>query len=167
MGITDSILIPFFWAVFGVILSLIVPDILFTLKQRLYPNRLNKKWFTEYQGFDHGKDVWVKENVNAVVKNKEIRFTTSIDGKLKHIIEGSIVKENYIIGVWKSTEKSTDDGVCMYMVSPRGDTIYGYWLGQDKVGGRRVGRRVFARNQKDINEAKVLLNAMQQPEFID
>lgn len=162
----NSWLIQFLWALIGALLSLLIPDILFWLKHN-HRNGLLGKWYSEYQGFEQKKGIWITEVVEISISFGKLHFKNmNNSSKFKYTGEGILTKEIYITGKWESIQPgSSDVGIFMLTVSPRGDSIYGYWIGPDKVGARRIGCWVLAREQEGINKAKTLLETMQHPEL--
>lgn len=164
----DLVLTQFFWALVGALLSSLIPDILFWLKHS-HRNGLLGKWYSEYQEFEQNKGTWVTEVVEISISFGKLNFKNmNNSSKFKYTGEGSLFKETYIIGKWEYIQPSGSDvGTFMLTVSPRGDSIYGYWVGPDRSGARRICRWVLAREQEGIGEAKKSLETMRHPELIN
>ena len=156
------------WLVFGAIFSLAltygVQLFLLWIKNRKRPE-LFKDWKSQYQGIDEKPGVWVSEDLVFDTKFGKIRIKNknSSEGYIYTAI-GRLVQNNYIVGDWESIRPGANAYGCFVLtISAQGDSMYGYWVGNDRTGARRYGRWVIALNQSSIEETKALLEQMRKP----
>ena len=157
----------FGWMVFGAIFSLVlsygVQQFLLWLKNRKRPE-LFKEWKSQYQGIDEKPGTWVSENLTIDTRFGKIRISNkdSSEGYVYTAI-GRLVQNNYIVGDWESIRPGANAYGCfMLTISAQGDSMYGYWVGNDKAGARRYGRWVVAATEPKLDEAKELLELMRK-----
>jgi hypothetical protein len=91
-----------------------------------------------------------------------LRIKNSSEG-YNYTAIGRLIQNNYIIGDWESIRPGANAYGCfMLTISAQGDSMYGYWVGNDKAGARRYGRWVIAQTQLAIDETKILLEQMRK-----
>jgi hypothetical protein len=155
------------WAVFGAVLStmlaFVVPIIISSAHYRGRTDLLGS-WKSSYQGIDEPQDTWVNEEILIDTHYGKLRLKNSNSSEgYDYTATGELAPGNHIIGQWLSIRRGANANGCfMLTVSGQGESMYGYWVGSDKVGARRYGRWVLARAEGGINEARKHIDEMRK-----
>ena len=148
-----------FWAVLGAVLStglsIFVPTAASWIRYKRRPEILGA-WKSAYQGIDEPQGTWISEDLYIDTHFGKLRLQNSNSSEnYKYTANGRLISGSHIIGEWASIRPGANaKGGFMLTVSGQGDSMYGYWVGSDKVGARRYGRWVLARTEQGITDAK-------------
>ncbi|MEE9339456.1 MAG: hypothetical protein V3U87_15385 [Methylococcaceae bacterium] len=149
---------PLLWAIVGAILSAIlssgVPILVSWIKYKARPELLGN-WKSAYQGIDESHDTWVTDYIFIDTHYGNLRFKNSNSSNdYDYTAKAKLIRGNHLIGDWISKRPGANaKGGFMLTISGQGDSMYGYWVGSDKVGARRYGRWVLARTEDGIADA--------------
>ncbi|MGH8610162.1 MAG: hypothetical protein ACREX9_22960 [Gammaproteobacteria bacterium] len=144
-------------AVVGTVLSIYVPA---WRERRQYKRRKEffGTWLSAYQSLDHWPK-WVDERVNIDLDLHRFRIDNSSNGAAyDYIAYAELVERTYLKGQYYSNRPGANAfGAFVLCISPRGNMLYGYWIGPNDRGERRYAGWVIGRTRDDIQTAKKLL----------
>ncbi len=159
MDIGINIIITLVGALIGAALSVLIP---IYLSYRRYGKGpiVTGQWVTSYQEASTEDHPWVREDIKFELRAGKLHFATYNNVKNDEIEgEAEIVGGEHIVGRWRQKENhGADRGVLMLSIAPNGKLMYGFWTGMTETGERRFGGWVHARNLKDLDHGKKLLN---------
>lgn len=119
-------------------------------------------WNSTYEGIDEPPDTWITEQVSFSVKRGKLYFKNSNSShNYNYSGTAKIIHRVFISGEWESIRTGANaNGIAMLTVSSQGQFLYGYWVGLDKLGGRRYGKWVLARSESGLIEAKGIMSTI-------
>jgi hypothetical protein len=152
----------------GAVISILLTALVTSIADRRHYDRrkiYSSNWISTWQISPDIKPDWAIERVEI---KHNWRSTGKFRGRLalkcfenSHKCEwtgyADVIGNRDIIGEWRSTKPGSHaSGVFAFTISPRGDFMYGYGIGEGESAGNKiiVGAWVLARRQQDIQRAK-------------
>ena len=153
-----EIVLAVFSAVLGSILSIGIPVIV-TNRQYNRRHEFFGKWKSSYQSLDRPDAEWVNEEVDIDLHIRRFRIRNySNEAKYDYIAYADLIDRTYLKGSYRSNRPGANAfGALVLTIAPRGDLLYGFWIGPNDTGERRYGGWVLGRTNDDIDRAKELL----------
>ena len=154
----SSIFLTLAGALGGTALSMFVPA---HLERRQYKRRKEffGVWQSAYQSIDHDSE-WVEEEVLIDLDLNRFRIrNSSNEAHFDYIAHAELIEKTYLKGKYVSNRPGSNAfGAFVLCISPRGNMLYGYWIGPNDKGERRYAGWVVGRKKEDLNIAIELLS---------
>jgi hypothetical protein len=158
MGLFWQITLTIFGAIFGALLSLVLPTISDYRRNRRYPELLGT-WKSTYRPDFRDGTHGITEEVEIDLHFGKLRMKNHKNpSDDSYVVHAQMAQNMYIIGRWMSLKPGANAfGAIILTVSPLGNLMYGYFTGLGNTGERTYCGWALARRNEDLSKAVDLL----------
>jgi hypothetical protein len=158
MDLFWQITITVFGAVFGAMVSFVLPIVLNNKRFKKRPKLLGS-WKSAYRPDFRDSTSAITEDVEIDLRfgKLRIRNRNNPSGDA-YVVHADLVQRMYLTGQWVSLKRGANAfGAIILTISPLGNLMYGYFTGLGNSGERTYCGWVLGRTQKDLTTALELL----------